>query len=747
MKKLIIVLMFCIILISCKGTDTNEANSNIKPLTELPEESVKNMVDTEDISDNAFSIMDLTEMQLESVQLELRDGERLLFSGSLGASVRLSDYEAAVSDYGYKTLRNSSQALYCDGIDSEYGTGAIDAAIASREYLYSKNDDMVNESFKTGYELSADDMVLSLDYPGPDISSIRIKEIKYGYSVDSLTLYGFIRRDQNAFKVIIDPAYMKGLPVYHSSSELCKYEINGIDIEADTLSMTVTEIDESIKGDLDSLGTDYVYARLQLNNFNCSYKTMSGYNSTAELCGFTSVSEDTAEILSRKFNIDSSNKGSEITAAFNALISNKDVLNSDSVVGVSLLDLDFDGTPEVMVSKCPDNWEQMKNEDGIETIDVDVYRINGDSLVYIDTLRNYHTVIYEMGNRLGIKEPDDGSKAWFNMSYIDRDSGEISDTDYLFNLEGNELVFTEVFGKDREGNYYYYGEPMVFEEEPFVNEYSKEESTKIKWGEFSSIYGEWALIGRIKEDYCKDMKEASFNLYSNPISVAVPGEKPYKIPATERMFSYYMADLADSYYLGTYDYGKQYYEYRFLGDFAKPVIYLYPQKAINVSVQLDFNGELTCTYPDYGSGWNVTAEPDGTLTNKSDGREYSYLFWEGEGEVRWDLSKGFVVPGKDTLQFLQEKLQCMGLNSKEMNDFIVYWLPQMNKNKYNLITFQTAAYEKSAKLFITPEPDSILRIFMVYKPLSQSVDIAPQELENFTREGFAAIEWGGSEIK
>lgn len=476
MKKLIIVLMFCIILISCKGTDTNEADSNIKPLTELPEESVKNMGDTGDTSDNAFSIMDLTEMQLESIQLELRDGERLLFSGSLEASIRLSDYEAAVSDYGYKTLRNSSQALYCDGIDSEYGTGAIDAAIASMEYLYSKNDDMVNESFKTGYELSADDMVLSLDYPGPDISSIRIKEIKYGYSVDSLTLYGFIRRDQNAFKVIIDPAYMKGLPVYHSSSELCKYEINGIDIEADTLSMTVTEIDESIKGDLDSLGTDYVYARLQLNNFNCSYKTMSGYNSTAELCGFTSISGDTAEILSRKFNIDSSNKSSEITAAFNALISNKDVLNSDSVVGVSLLDLDFDGTPEVMVSKCPDNWEQMKNEDGIETIDVDVYRINGDSLVYIDTLRNYHTVIYEVGNRLGIKKSDDGSKAWFNMSYIDRDSGEISDTDYLFNLEGNELVFTEVFSKDREGNYYYYGEPMVFEEELFVNEYSKEES-------------------------------------------------------------------------------------------------------------------------------------------------------------------------------------------------------------------------------------------------------------------------------
>ncbi len=772
MKKLIIAFIFCIVLTSCKYTgstndtladndysknvseesesreefDEFEESENPKEFeeSEKPAESEEN---TESTEDNSFSLMDLTDEQLKNIQLEQRDDSRLLFSGNLESSIRLSDCEVSVSDYSYKTVRNSSQALYCKGIDSEYGTGAIDTAVASRDYLYFMNRDWASESFKTDYNISKGDMILSLECPDSNISNAKINEIKYSYSIDNLAVYGFIHRSQDVYSVIIDPSYMKGLPVYHSGSELCSYKINGTDVEADTLDLAITEIDNSLKGDLENLGSDYVYARLQLNNFNCSYTTVSGYNSTAELLGYSLISEDTNKILSQQFNIESSDKSDEMTSAYNSLISNTNIFIPDSVVGVSLLDLDFDSTPEVLVSKCPDSWEQMNDENNIKTVDVDVYRMDGNNLVYIDTLWNYHTVVYELGNRLGIKKLDDGSKAWFNMSYKDRKTGEISDTDYLFNLEGNNLVFTEVFRKDSDGNYYYYGEPMIFEKEPFVNEHTGEEFTQLKWGEFSSIYGSWALIGRIKEDYCKDMQDSSFNLYSNPFSVADPYEKPYKIPATKRMLSYYIADLVDSYYLGTYDSSKQYYEYRFLGDFAKPVIYLYPQETTDISVRLDFNGDLTCTYPDYDKGWNVTAEPDGTLINKDDGREYSYLFWEGEGTAYWDLSKGFVVEGKDTLKFLQDTLWNMGLNYKEMNDFIVYWLPQMNKNKYNLISFQTGAYKKSAKLNITPEPDSILRIFMVYKPLNQPVDIAPQDFKPFTREGFTVIEWGGSELK
>lgn len=178
----------------------------------------------------------------------------------------------------------------------------------------------------------------------------------------------------------------------------------------------------------------------------------------------------------------------------------------------------------------------------------------------------------------------------------------------------------------------------------------------------------------------------------------------------------------------------------------KPVIYLYPPSEQTVNVELDYKGKLTCTYPEYKDGWKVKAQPDGTLTNLSDNREYSYLFWEGISDNKWDMSKGFVVKGTETKEFLQEKLEYLGLTPKEYNEFIVYWLPIMQENKYNLITFAGEEYENIAQLRITPKPDSILRVMMVFKPLNKPIKVEEQELKPFTRKGFTVVEWGGTEV-
>lgn len=148
----------------------------------------------------------------------------------------------------------------------------------------------------------------------------------------------------------------------------------------------------------------------------------------------------------------------------------------------------------------------------------------------------------------------------------------------------------------------------------------------------------------------------------------------------------------------------------------------------------------------YQNGWNVTAEPDGTLTD-ADGKTYSYLFWEGVSDVEYDFSKGYVVKGSDTAEFLETKLAKLGLNAKEANEFIVYWLPVMQNNSYNLITFQTDAYTDSAKLHITPEPDSVLRVFMAFKSLEKPIEIEEPAITPFERTGFTVVEWGGTEVK
>ena len=178
---------------------------------------------------------------------------------------------------------------------------------------------------------------------------------------------------------------------------------------------------------------------------------------------------------------------------------------------------------------------------------------------------------------------------------------------------------------------------------------------------------------------------------------------------------------------------------------AKPVIYLYPGTETAVRVQLDFRGRLTCTYPAYDRGWTVTASPDGTLTDAA-GLTYSYLFWEGEGGWTPDLSAGFCVPGSETAAFLERALAELGLNRREANEFIVYWLPLMQDNAWNLISFQEQAYTDAARMEIDPAPDTLIRVFMAWKALAAPVELPPQSLEAPARTGFTVVEWGGREI-
>ncbi len=176
---------------------------------------------------------------------------------------------------------------------------------------------------------------------------------------------------------------------------------------------------------------------------------------------------------------------------------------------------------------------------------------------------------------------------------------------------------------------------------------------------------------------------------------------------------------------------------------AKPVIYLYPEQEIFITVKLDLDGEFTCTYPEYNDSWTVTAMPDGTLTDEK-GQTYNYLYWEGESNTRWDMSKGFCIKGEDTAAFLEKALAELGLTRREANEFIVYWLPLMQDNSYNVISFQTELYESSAKLSISPTPDTLIRVFMAYYSSETFVNIAPQQLVSPERNGFVAVEWGGA---
>ena len=187
--------------------------------------------------------------------------------------------------------------------------------------------------------------------------------------------------------------------------------------------------------------------------------------------------------------------------------------------------------------------------------------------------------------------------------------------------------------------------------------------------------------------------------------------------------------------------------YSMFGKTRKPIIYLYPKEETDVDIKLNFNGELSNTYPDYGDGWQVAAKPNGDLINKKDNSKHRYLFWDGINNKNFkvsDFETGFVVKKDETLQFLDSSLTKLGLNDYEKNDFITFWMPLMKQNDYNFVHFIiNQECDQIATLDVAPKPDTELRVYILYAKTDANQKVKSQILKTTERTGFTLVEWGG----
>ncbi|MGE4588940.1 MAG: hypothetical protein AB7E34_05135 [Acidaminococcaceae bacterium] len=185
----------------------------------------------------------------------------------------------------------------------------------------------------------------------------------------------------------------------------------------------------------------------------------------------------------------------------------------------------------------------------------------------------------------------------------------------------------------------------------------------------------------------------------------------------------------------------------------KPAIYLYPEKKQKIVVTHEFKGKLVTTYPAYKDNWTVIAEKDGILLNQADNRKYKYLFWDGVyafPEEHYNFQTGFYVAKADYISFLEHKLAYIGLNESEINDFVVYWLPEMNKFEHCFVHFRiNDDIDGSSVLKTKPAADTVIRVFMEFSGLNDfnAASFLPEQvLPQLMRKGFTLVEWGGSEI-
>jgi len=179
-------------------------------------------------------------------------------------------------------------------------------------------------------------------------------------------------------------------------------------------------------------------------------------------------------------------------------------------------------------------------------------------------------------------------------------------------------------------------------------------------------------------------------------------------------------------------------------EIGKPVVYLYPEKTMKVFVDVEPTGGISISEPELGDGWNVVATPESKIYNFADRQVYPYLFWEGYSYDFKTPEEGFVVEADGIDKFFDEKLAVLGLNDVEIADFKEFWVPMLDGDPYYFITFISQEdFDEYAPLTVSPEPDSVIRVFFDYKGLDEKVRVVEQKLETPVREGFAVVEWGG----
>ncbi len=179
----------------------------------------------------------------------------------------------------------------------------------------------------------------------------------------------------------------------------------------------------------------------------------------------------------------------------------------------------------------------------------------------------------------------------------------------------------------------------------------------------------------------------------------------------------------------------------------KPILYLYPTQTQEISVKLENSELITTSYPKYKDGWKVIAEPNGNLIDIDTGRNLYALYWEEKYNLDCDSDVGFVVSKENVVSFLEEKLAILGLNEREAEEFIVYWLPQLEQNEYNFIHFITEEeINEIIPIEINPKPDTMIRVYMQFKPVNKNYKCLEQELEQRERIGYTSVEWGGTRL-
>jgi hypothetical protein len=179
---------------------------------------------------------------------------------------------------------------------------------------------------------------------------------------------------------------------------------------------------------------------------------------------------------------------------------------------------------------------------------------------------------------------------------------------------------------------------------------------------------------------------------------------------------------------------------------TSPVLYLYPEKPTQVTVQT--TAPLTYTDPStIRNTWSVLAHPDGSITS-SNTHDRPYIYYEyNHHEVAVSTpEEGFIVEKKNwekKVHSLATTLQLTEAETTSLVSEIQTVISSFSEANYlKLSIANQKEINQKLPLTISPIPNKIYRIHFAITPLKTNKIIKEQPIEPITRKGFTVVELG-----
>ena len=192
---------------------------------------------------------------------------------------------------------------------------------------------------------------------------------------------------------------------------------------------------------------------------------------------------------------------------------------------------------------------------------------------------------------------------------------------------------------------------------------------------------------------------------------------------------------------------------------VKPVILLYDDEKkeneeVNITLKLNNDIDIGMTYPQPTEIGKKEYQWSGKYTSNGTNeacqiiigeKKYEYLFWEGPPRNK-EAFKGQVI-GINKGQFVTEieiLLEKLGLNEREINDFIVYWLTKLNQLTAFKVTICDKSYDNEIAQLEVNGFTQIHRVMLKFEEV-ETIEGLPtiESISPLQRpSGKYIIEWG-----